>query len=424
MGTGAFNGTDRLSPATKRDALQAALSSKTLAPSPQLCAILRYVCEREIEGRAGEITEYTIGVDVLRRPEGYSSVEDPSVRKRAYELRQKLKVLYSTELATSSVKIEMPKGSYVPQFRGEVASMPESAPGEPGPPSPARRVGAAWQMAGLLAVGMLLGSGTVALIRSGAPGIDPVLAEAWGPLARPGADPVICAATNLHLIVRPYAERQTPQRYPAFPELYDAFRKHRPLPDGVKLEMYVADNSVSFGEVAASVLVGNALRSFGSSYQLLPESVTPFITLRNRNAVVIGVPYDSLAVTKLLASTPFTLEYDKSVGDQAIIDRRRPAQDRVAFKNGPHVYGLLTVLPSEGSNGAKRTVVISGIGSPGGHAVADFFSSPDRLREFQNRLRAEGHQKLPSAYQVVLRSSWSENLMVSYEYVAHAVIAR
>jgi hypothetical protein len=36
----------------------------------------------------------------------------------------------------------------------------------------------------------------------------------------------------------------------------------------------------------------------------------------------------------------------------------------------------------------------------------------------------EVSHRFPSACQVVLRSAWSDNLRVSYEYVAHAVMAR
>jgi hypothetical protein len=38
------------------------------------------------------------------------------VRQRAYALRQKLDSVYANELTDAKVRIEVPKGSYVPRF--------------------------------------------------------------------------------------------------------------------------------------------------------------------------------------------------------------------------------------------------------------------------------------------------------------------
>jgi hypothetical protein len=46
------------------------------------------------------------------------------VRRRAYALRQKLECVYATELTDARVRIEVPKGGYVPRF---VPVMPPAA---------------------------------------------------------------------------------------------------------------------------------------------------------------------------------------------------------------------------------------------------------------------------------------------------------
>ena len=65
-------------------------SQAGLSPAPNSYGPLRFVCEAEMEGRAGDLNEY---VEVLGRPKGYSPAEDSSVRTRAYKLRQKLQKL-------------------------------------------------------------------------------------------------------------------------------------------------------------------------------------------------------------------------------------------------------------------------------------------------------------------------------------------
>ena len=87
----------------KRLALERALHSRTFARSEQLRAFLQFVCEAEMRGAGADLTEYVIGVEVLGRPEGYSPAEDSSVRTRAYELRQKLEKLYSSELQAEAI---------------------------------------------------------------------------------------------------------------------------------------------------------------------------------------------------------------------------------------------------------------------------------------------------------------------------------
>ncbi len=93
----------------KRIALNRAIGSRTFARSEQLRSFLRYVCEAELRGGKSDLTEYVIGVEVLHRPAGYSPSEDSSVRTRAYELRQKLEKLYSTELPNEPVKNRAPE---------------------------------------------------------------------------------------------------------------------------------------------------------------------------------------------------------------------------------------------------------------------------------------------------------------------------
>src|SRR5579872_7169733 len=100
----------------KREALEKILASDTFARSDQLRRFLQYVCELELEGRGAEINEYVIGVDVLRRPKGYSPANDSCVRSRAYELRQRLDRYYEQESPDATIRIELPKGSYLPTF--------------------------------------------------------------------------------------------------------------------------------------------------------------------------------------------------------------------------------------------------------------------------------------------------------------------
>src|SRR5581483_9132173 len=100
----------------KREALEQVLQSPTFVRADQLRNFLRYICEMEIAGRAAELCEFRIGIEAFGRPADYSPIEDGIVRRRAVSLREKLHEVYSGELANAGVRIDLPKGRYVPHF--------------------------------------------------------------------------------------------------------------------------------------------------------------------------------------------------------------------------------------------------------------------------------------------------------------------
>jgi hypothetical protein len=90
-----------------------------------------------MEGRAGELNEYVIGVQALGQPAGYSPTENSAVRSRIHELRHRLDKFYSAEAPGAAIQIQLLKGTYVPRFaRAEQAVAPV-------PASPSRIFGGA-----------------------------------------------------------------------------------------------------------------------------------------------------------------------------------------------------------------------------------------------------------------------------------------
>lgn len=100
----------------KRAALEQVLQSATFTRASQVRNFLRYICEMELAGRGATLHEYLIAVEAMGRPAAYSTDSDSSVRRRAYALRQKLECVYATELSDARIRIEVPKGGYVPRF--------------------------------------------------------------------------------------------------------------------------------------------------------------------------------------------------------------------------------------------------------------------------------------------------------------------
>src|SRR5712692_3499375 len=123
----------------KREALEEVLQSERFFRAEQLRNFLRYICEMELAGRGSELCESLICIQALGRPADYTPTEDASVRRRASDLREKLQEVYATELASSKVRVEMPKGKYIPRF---VRVEPESGDRMPAPLVPAKSAAA------------------------------------------------------------------------------------------------------------------------------------------------------------------------------------------------------------------------------------------------------------------------------------------
>jgi hypothetical protein len=92
------------------------MSSRHFAASERLQSFLRFVVEQEMSGRAGELKEYTIGVQVYRRPASFDPKADSIVRSEARRLRSRLVAYYDGEGAQDPVLIALPVGRYVPQI--------------------------------------------------------------------------------------------------------------------------------------------------------------------------------------------------------------------------------------------------------------------------------------------------------------------
>jgi hypothetical protein len=149
---------DGVSAEQVRAELESILASPAFTRSPRLGRLLTYLCAKALAGQADQIKEYSIGVDVMDRPDSFDPTEDAIARVEVHRLRKRLREYYEKEGATDKLRIVVPNGQYVPEFQ---PLPPEQALVEPQPaaPSPRRRwlwLGGAGVLALALAVGAVL----------------------------------------------------------------------------------------------------------------------------------------------------------------------------------------------------------------------------------------------------------------------------
>jgi hypothetical protein len=90
--------------------------SRSIGRSPLLSEFLLYVCDRHIQDKVSDLTEQRIGVNVFGRNEGYNSNDDNIVRNYARTLRKRIEEYFATEGRHEDLKLEIPRGAYVPVF--------------------------------------------------------------------------------------------------------------------------------------------------------------------------------------------------------------------------------------------------------------------------------------------------------------------
>jgi adenylate cyclase len=112
-------------PEAIRAQLERILQSGEFRGSDKQRKFLSFVVEETLAGRASQLKGYTIALAVYGRSEGFDPQVDPIVRVEAGRLRRALEHYYLTAGKNDPVRLEIPKGAYIPIF--QMVEMPPSA---------------------------------------------------------------------------------------------------------------------------------------------------------------------------------------------------------------------------------------------------------------------------------------------------------
>ena len=96
--------------------LERILNSADFNASRRLKNFLRFVVTETLKGNAGQIKAYTIAVTVFGRTHNFDPQTDPVVRIEAGKLRSKLEHFYYARAGKEPIRIDIPKGGYIPTF--------------------------------------------------------------------------------------------------------------------------------------------------------------------------------------------------------------------------------------------------------------------------------------------------------------------
>ncbi len=108
-------------------------ASQSFSQATRCREFLHFVVTSALQGCEDQLKERCIGIEVFGRSPGYSTGDDPVVRVKAGEVRRRLAQYYAQEGRNSSLRIELPVGSYRPEFlrASESEEMPPEAVAQP-----------------------------------------------------------------------------------------------------------------------------------------------------------------------------------------------------------------------------------------------------------------------------------------------------
>jgi TolB-like protein len=129
--------TTALSPEDVRLQLDRILGSADFQVPPRGREFLRYVVEETLGGRADRIKGYSVAIEVFGRDSTFTQ-EDPVVRIEAGRIRRALERYFLVAGQADPIRIEMPKGGYVPVFTAipHIRKLPPAPPTVEPPQAP------------------------------------------------------------------------------------------------------------------------------------------------------------------------------------------------------------------------------------------------------------------------------------------------
>ncbi len=269
--------------------LRSILASPAFHGSKRCQQFLEYVCDKSLAGEAGTLKERTVAIDVFGRQPQSELGEDTIVRVGAREVRKRLAQFYvSPEGVASKVKVDLPAGSYAPEFHYAGAVVEKVlAPPVPEPvvevkPKPRRTPLYAVGAIAVLAIGALVVQST-SLFRKA-----DMLARFWKPVFD-SSEPLLVGVAH-PLVYHPSlrALKMNESRLPP-----SDIPMQRPLQlnpkelDGNDL-IPVMDQYVGFGDMVAANQISTMLARRNKSVRLRFADGITFADLRQTPVLLIG----------------------------------------------------------------------------------------------------------------------------------------
>ncbi len=414
------------------ETLDKIVNSPAFAQSARLTRFLRFVVEHSVENRPDQLKEYSIGLSVFDRNEGYDPRTDPIVRVEAGRLRTKLREYYSSEGKNDPVIIQLPKGSYVPAISLRETDLKETVrPGGVRKPS--------LILVLLLAVG--IGACVLAsflylqnrelrktLQTTRRSSVSPELLPLWGPFLSPGTDlhvvfgsPFFLAAPEYRLFLRAYDINE-----PDALESNPAYQRLRGVLGPLTGPRY---DYALVGETLAIVKLSTFFAASGVSLEAREAQKTNWDSIQTGNIILLGAP----RMNHLLRRFPQGMDFEWASDVEVRNRKPEPGEQEVykaLFHEGfyadlnpaswQNAYTYVIVGSFPGFLPRREILVLSAHGGPGIWGAVEYLTRPETVGPLLARMKLAAPEKR-RYFQLLVRVYVDRGVPIRTEYVTHHI---
>lgn len=315
-------------------------------------SFLRYVVELTLKGQTENLKERTIGVEVFERDPDYDTNTDHIVRTTAGEIRKRIAQYYHESGHESELRIELPSGSYVPEFHWPIAQNPANSRG-----ARSTKPWRAYLITASVALVLVWLAVSVSRHRVGETGLD----QFWNPVLGSSNTVLFC------LGIPPGVQQAT-------------------LDPG-KVTLGAAHQSmagtIGLGDATTLARIASLLGAKRRAFTVRSELNSTLDDLRNGPAILIG-GFNNEWTMRLTRDMRFSFDRDPNT----LVFRIRDKQDATAnwaldmsmpFNSQTADYALISRVYD--STTGRMVVVVAGIGAIGTTAAGEFLTDPQYLEQ-------------------------------------------
>jgi hypothetical protein len=362
--------------AAVREQLERLLGSSHFNHSRRFPSFLRFVVDHALKGQTDLLKERTLGIEVFGRGAEYDTASDPIVRVTAAEIRKRLAQYYDEAGHERELRISLPPGSYIPEFRlpSEARTEPSAEPRDSDSQAADRSKGVFRWLSLAVAGIVLLSAGVGAGLLWQSPRRSS-MDYFWGPVLR-SSDPVLmCVADQSQYSTIALRDAADPSRVSLLKD---------------NLTAVVIDDLNTVARIAG------VLQSNGKQYNLRGENATSLNDLRTGATVVVGA-FDNEWTLRLTKQLRYRFDNDAAMTQLRIVDTAAPShapwtvvRSQQISTNNYKDYAIVArfIDPTTG----KLTIVVAGIARGGTIVAGEFLTNPSDLDEIERAARAAGNK--------------------------------
>ena len=390
------------------------VASRTLHGSESLCKLLRYLAQHAMDQPGVPLKEYQIATEVFGRRADFDPQSDSTIRVQAGRLRAKVSEYYASEGEHDPVLVELPKGSYVLNFRYRTPLAATDAPPvvAEAPAAPQKTNAAAVITMGILLAAAVI---TIFLLIARKPAADasssasmeqaPAEFQQFWKRFDSGPEEPWVVFSNAEFVGRP----ETGMHY---------YNKAR---DG---EKPLWDHYTGVGEVLAVHELDQVFASLHRRLRVKRGSLFSLDDAKNNDLIFVGSPSENLTLMEIPSTEDFVFQRLTSgprSGDLAVANVHPQPGEQPFYLASPgnepmtEDYAVVGFMP--GLNPTRSLIILAGTTTFGTQAAVEYVCRQNSVRQLLDHLGVPANGEV-KPFEALLHVKVAKGVPVETELVA------